>query len=89
MSLPRANTAQTELSEWLRVLLAAELRVPQAGIDLDEPMVTYGLDSLTAAAILVAVERRVGFKVDPNALWDYPTVATFAGFLAEQIPSGS
>ncbi|MEV4641064.1 acyl carrier protein [Actinoplanes sp. NPDC049548] len=82
MSLPGTNTARTDLCEWLCVQLAKELRLPPATIDPDEPMVTYGLDSLTAAAILAVVEQHVGFKVDPNALWDHPTAAAFAGFLA-------
>jgi acyl carrier protein len=89
MSLPSVGTAQTELREWLCAHLSAELRVPQAAIDPDQPMVDYGLDSLTAAGILMAVEQRVGFEVDPNALWDYPTVASFADFLADQIASGA
>ncbi|XVV09978.1 acyl carrier protein [Actinoplanes sp. CA-131856] len=79
--------SSTELCEWLCAYLVAELRVPGGRIDPDEPMVNYGLDSLTAAAVLTAVERRVGFEVDPNALWDHPTVAAFTGFLAERTTS--
>lgn len=85
MSLPGANTTQTDLYEWLSAYLAAELKVPQTGIDPDEPLVTYGLDSLTAAMILEAVEERVGFEVDANAVWDNPTAGSFAAFLADQI----
>jgi acyl carrier protein len=88
MSLPRTHPAQAELSEWLCAHLAAELRLPRSMIDPAEPMVTYGLDSLTAAAIIVAVEERVGFKVDPNALWDHPTAGAFAAFLADQLAAG-
>jgi acyl carrier protein len=89
MSLPGTNTAEAELCEWLCVHLAAELRLPQSRIDPAEPMVTYGLDSLTAAAIIVAVEERVGFPVDPNALWDHPTVAAFAAYLTGRITAGA
>lgn len=87
MTPPTADTARTDLCDWLCALLATELRVPLASIDPDEPMVIYGLDSLTAAGILAAVEKRVGFEVDPNALWDHPTSASFAGFLADQLAS--
>jgi acyl carrier protein len=87
MSLPGTSTVETELCEWLCAHLSAELELPPTRIDPEEPMATYGLDSLTAVAILVVVEERVGFEVDPNALWDYPTVASFAGFLAGEIAS--
>lgn len=85
MPPPSVDTVRTELCEWLCAHLSAELRVPQSSIDPEEPMVTYGLDSLTAAGILIAIEQRVEFQVDPNALWDYPTVASFVDFLVDQI----
>jgi acyl carrier protein len=88
MSSSTADTARTELCDWLCAHLVTELRVPQGRIDPDEPMVNYGLDSLTAAAVLTAVELRVGFEVDPNALWDHPTADAFAGFLADRIAAG-
>jgi acyl carrier protein len=82
MSTPLTDIARTELCQWLCAHLAVELRVPGGRIDPDEPMVNYGLDSLTAAAVLVAVEQRVGFDVDPNALWDHPTATEFTAHLA-------
>jgi acyl carrier protein len=88
MSPTERDIVQTELCEWLCAQLSAVLRVPPAGIDPDEPMVDYGLDSLTAAAIIEAIERRVGFEVDPNALWDFPTATSFTRFLAVRIAAG-
>jgi acyl carrier protein len=88
MSSSTADPARAELCEWLCAYLVAELRVPHGRIDPGEPMVNYGLDSLTAVAVLAAVERRVGFELDPNSLWDYPTADAFAGFLADRIAAG-
>jgi acyl carrier protein len=88
VSTSSANTVQVDLSVWLCDYLAVELAVPRERIDPDEPMVTYGLDSLTAAAVLVAVQQRVGFEVDPNCLWDFPTATRFAGYLADRIAAG-
>ncbi len=85
MSTSSASTAQAELQEWLCKFLAAELRVPGGKIDPTEPMANYGLDSVTAFALLGDVEERVGFELDPNALWDYPTVAAVTSHLSEQI----
>jgi acyl carrier protein len=87
MSPSSANTVQAELQEWLCAHLAAELRVPGGEIDPTEPMSVYGLDSVTAFAVLTDVEDRVGLELDPNSLWDYPTVAEFTRFLADWIMS--
>lgn len=88
MSASGSDTVQTELCEWLCAYLSTELRVPRSRIDPHEPMVNYGLNSLTAAAILEATERRVGFEIDANALWDFPTAASFTEFLAGRITAG-
>lgn len=75
---------QEQLQEWLCGYLASQLEVPEGRIDPTEPMATYGLDSLKAVALLAEIEQHVGFEIDPGALWDYPTVAAFTGFLADR-----
>jgi hypothetical protein len=40
---------------------------------------------LRAVAVLTEVEERVGFEIDSDVLWDHPTVAEFARFLAERL----
>jgi acyl carrier protein len=89
MSSSVADSARSELCEWLCAYLVRELRVPGGRVDPDEPMVNYGLDSLTAAAILTEVEKRVGFEVDPNSLWEHPTAAAFTSFLTDKVASGT
>jgi acyl carrier protein len=80
-----SDTVQAELQEWLCAHLAAQLKVPAGRIEPTEPMSAYGLDSLTAVGVLADVEERVGFEIDPAALWDYATVAAFTRFLADQL----
>ena len=89
MSSSVADTTRSELYEWLCAYLIRELQVPGGRIDPDRPMVDYGLDSLTAAAVVTEVEKRVGFEVDPNSLWDHPTAAAFTVFLADKVASGT
>jgi len=76
---------QAELQDWLCARLAAALKVGDGMIDPTEPMSAYGLDSLRAVAVLTEVEERVGFEIDSDVLWDHPTVAAFARFLAERL----
>ncbi|GAA1784463.1 hypothetical protein GCM10009682_03270 [Luedemannella flava] len=83
MSDPAAIEA--ELREFLCAHLAVSLKVPGGTIDPAEPMSAYGLDSLRAVAVLTDVEDRVGFEIDPDVLWDHPTVAALAHYLAERL----
>jgi acyl carrier protein len=85
MSAAAIAEIQADLQEWLCEHLAAQLKVPQGTIDPAEPMSAYGLDSLRAVAVLMDVEERVGFEIDADALWDHPTAAAFARFLAERL----
>ncbi|MFI1996539.1 acyl carrier protein [Actinoplanes sp. NPDC020271] len=85
MSATAVARIQSELQEWLCRHLAAQLRLPYESIDPAERMSAYGLDSVRAVAVLVETEEYAGFPIDPEALWDYPTVETFARFLAEQM----
>ena len=87
MSVTTVAEIQAGLQEWLSRHLAAHLRVPAGTIDPDEPMSAYGLDSLRAVSVLMDVEEHVGFPVDSDVLWDYPTVGALALFLAERTAS--
>jgi acyl carrier protein len=79
------STRQAEFTEWLRIQLAQELELPAGSIDPAEPMATYGLDSVRAITLLAEVEEHLGFEIDPNALWEYPTVASFAQMVVGQM----
>jgi acyl carrier protein len=89
MSVTAVAEIQAGLQEWLCRHLAAQLRLPYEAIDPAERMSAYGLDSLRAVAVLIDVEAHVGFPIDPGDLWEYPTAATFARFLAERMAAPS
>jgi acyl carrier protein len=76
---------RTELQDWLCAYLADELRLPEGSIDPEQPMSDYGLDSVRAITLITAAEERTGCELDANALWEFPTVASFAGLLAEHL----
>jgi acyl carrier protein len=78
-----------ELRAWFRARLAEEVGLPVGSIDPAEPMAAYGLDSVSAITLLTEVEERLGCEIDPNALWEFPTVDSFASLLAREIsPTG-
>ena len=77
-----SETRRTELQQWLSEYLSTQLTVPADEIDPAEPMTEYGLDSITAIALIADVERHLGIDLDPDALWEYPTLASFTTLLA-------
>ncbi|MEU4243565.1 acyl carrier protein [Actinoplanes sp. NPDC026619] len=85
MSPSRTAAIEADLQEWLCQELAARLEIPGGRIDPAEPMSAYGLDSLRAVAVLTEVEEHVGFEIDSDVLWDHPTVADLARYLAARM----
>lgn len=77
------HRTRAELQDWLCAYLTGELRLSPGTLDPAEPLSTYGLDSVAAVVVLTDVEDHVGFEIDPNALWEFPTVESFAQLLAD------
>jgi len=67
---------------WLRQLMAARKRVPDALVNLNEPFSSYGLTSIEAVEIAAQIEEQAGRKIPATALWDYPSIRAFAAFLS-------
>ncbi|WP_439595340.1 SDR family oxidoreductase [Falsiroseomonas sp.] len=71
--------------EKLCALVAAQLRLDL--VAPDAPFGTLGLDSAAAIALMQAAEREFGVRLPPIALWDHPTPARLAAFIARQPPA--
>ena len=87
-----ATEVRGELEEGLRRIIAAELRVPEAELDTDRPFAELGLNSLMAMAIRYEAEQFVGIELSATMLFNHPTVASLASYLARllvpQVDSG-
>ena len=82
--LPAADLRR-ELEEGLRTILARELTVPEAEIDLDLPLVEMGLNSMLAMSVRREAEQLVGIELSATMLWNYPTIASLAAYLAKKL----
>jgi phthiocerol/phenolphthiocerol synthesis type-I polyketide synthase A len=80
-----ADDLHAELQSGLRGILATELRLPEAELDVDRPFAELGLDSVMAMSIRRGVEQLVGMELSVTMLWNHPTVSSLAGYLAEII----
>ncbi len=73
------------LEEHLRSQLVAVLRVAPEKVDVQRPMGTLGLESLTALELRRRLEVSLGIALSATAMWNYPTPAALAGHLASRM----
>ncbi|RCG29672.1 FAD-dependent oxidoreductase [Sphaerisporangium album] len=71
-----------EIRVWLVRRVAAELNQPECEIDPSIPVEAYGLDSLEVADIQADLSERIGFRVPPTLLSEFPTLDAVARHLA-------
>ncbi|BBX97573.1 type I polyketide synthase [Mycobacterium lacus] len=71
------------LENGLRTIIAAELRLPEADLETNRPFAELGLNSLMAMAIRREAEQFVGIELSATMLFNHPTVASLAGYLAK------
>jgi phthiocerol/phenolphthiocerol synthesis type-I polyketide synthase A len=74
-----------DLEAGLRTILACELRLPEAQLDVDRPFADLGLNSVMAMSIRRQAERLVGIELSATMLWNHPTISSLAKHLAEKI----
>ncbi len=72
------------IQAWLVSQISKRLKVAVQRIDVREPLVRYGLDSLEAANISCELEIWLGRRLSPTLVYDYPTIESLAQHLAEE-----
>jgi phthiocerol/phenolphthiocerol synthesis type-I polyketide synthase A len=81
----RAEDVLTELEIGLRTILAGELGMPEAELESDRPFADMGLDSVMAMAVRREAEQLVGIELSATMLWNHPTIALLAEYLAKKL----
>lgn len=87
--IPNSITNQSytveEIQAWLVSHIAEHLNMHPDEIDVNEPLDSYGLDSVQAILLANKAEKFLGFKLSPMLLWHYPTISTLAKRLVEEL----
>ena len=78
----RQSDSAPSIHEFLLTWVREELEIDPAGLRADTPLVDLGIDSLAAARLVVAIESRLGRRIEVAELWAQPTVGTLAHHLA-------
>jgi 3-oxoacyl-(acyl-carrier-protein) synthase/aryl carrier-like protein len=71
---------------WLRSTVSTALRIDESKLDDDTQLQDYGVDSIFMLQLLKPVSQLTGSAVDPSILFEYPTIRSFAGWLASTYP---
>jgi phthiocerol/phenolphthiocerol synthesis type-I polyketide synthase A len=74
-----------KLEAGLRTILARELRLPEAELDVDRPFAELGLNSVMAMSIRREAEQLLGIELSATMLWNHPTIAALTAFLAKKL----
>ncbi len=80
-----AQEVRTEFEAGLRRIVARELRVSESDLETDRPLAELGLNSLMAMAIRREAEMFVGIELSATMLFNHPTVASLASYLANRV----
>jgi acyl carrier protein len=67
---------------WIVDYVADALALEPNEIDVDMAFDRFGLDSVTAVGMTGALDEWLGRRIDPNVIYQYPTMTKLADHLA-------
>lgn len=81
----KLNQAYTPevIQSWIVTQISLQLGINPEQIDVQQPLESYGLDSMQAMLLISKAEKFLGFKISPMLLWHYPTIEALAKRIAE------
>ncbi len=80
-----ANPKQREIAAWLANRLGEIMGLNPQAIDHQEPMASFGLDSLRVVRLSAELEDLLELKLSPTLAYDFPTIASLSAYLAQQL----
>jgi acyl carrier protein len=82
--LPPANVTESDIRDWCIDYLRKTVDNPSVAIGPDASFAELGLDSATSAYFIVELEEWVGVELEPELVFDYPTIADLARHIVER-----
>lgn len=71
------------VAELVVATVAAELGLPDDGVDPRLPLAEIGVDSIMTVALRKQLERKTGLALPPTLLWEHPTAAAVTTRIVE------
>ena len=76
------NPSESAIRDWCVEYLVRTLDLQAQAIDPDVKFVRLGLDSANSVYLIVELEEWLGIELTPDLLFEYPTIAELARYLA-------
>lgn len=83
--LDSAPESKEVVETWLASHLAHQLNVPVQRIDVSQPIIRYGLDSLRAVELMHSIEAKLGVNLSMTSLLQSPSVSELASEIFAQL----
>ncbi|MGY6530407.1 MAG: alpha/beta fold hydrolase [Cyanobacterium sp.] len=77
------NKNTLKIQQWLKNNLANRLQVSPSVIDIEQPFINYGLDSVQAVQLTADLEDYLECKLSPTLAYDYPNIVSLSFYLSE------
>ncbi len=74
-----------ELIALMKKIIANEMRISEDEIHASHSFFELGLDSITSIFMMEKLEQELKVNLNPMYFWDYPTLETYAGYLANDV----
>ena len=83
---PETKNSKTAdgISNWLKQWLAGRFSIDAGAINDDAAVTDYGIDSVMAVELTQNLEDWLQVALDPNLVWDFPSLNTLGTYLATQ-----
>ncbi|MBD2566544.1 phosphopantetheine-binding protein [Anabaena lutea] len=72
-----------KISDWLVAYISDLLEIEPEEVDVETTFARYGLDSSAAVILTGDLGNWLEKEVEPTIMYDYPTIAKLAEYLAE------
>lgn len=76
-----------DIADWVaqqvHAAVASELGLLEGSLDLRLPLAEAGVDSIMTIALRRQLENRIGLRLPPTLLWEYPTAAAVTARIVE------
>ncbi len=84
-----APTTVRDIQQWIINWVAQALQLTPQQIDPQRPFADYGLDSVIAVELVEQLGRWLGKEIEMTLVWNFPSIASAAAYLAHYNPSTS
>jgi len=82
--LAPANMTESDIRDWCIAYLTRTLDNPSIAIGPEARFTELGLDSATSAYFIVELEEWLGAELEPELVFEYPTIAELAHHIAHR-----